>query len=542
MQAAREDRLEAKPALIGAGLVLCGVAAVELLLAAGWNPLGPLGVPGLFLVLGGAFWGASAAIGGAAVMFGYLIYSLGAPHRFPHFFNNPGMLAFWVLGFGLVTTAAVLLRARMKRAHAEALEAAQNQSEMTALIDYRQWLNSLIDNAPALIGYIDAEQRYTFHNRTYEHWLDKSKAEITGRTVREVFGEAEYQKIRPHLERALRGGPASFHHEHVQHGEVRHAQTTFAPDFDRSGAVRGCFVVAKDIGATIAGLRASQQRTELALDGSNIELWDADLQSGKVSLADKQLTLQALAAVVHPDDLAAVRASLHSAVKGIAPAYVAEHRVRSARGDWRWILSRGRVTQRDPANGRALRMIGANVDINERKLAELALERRAESGPDVTGSGSVASQSLLVERLRRALARSQRSGAPLALLHLDIDRFRPLAEALGAQGADAVLTELAARLRACVRVTDTVVRVGTDQFVVMLEGLKERSDAFRVAEKMLQALRAPLAAGGGEVRVTASIGVAFPDGTEAAPEDLVKRAGAALSAAKSAGRNAYRGG
>jgi diguanylate cyclase (GGDEF)-like protein len=261
-----------------------------------------------------------------------------------------------------------------------------------------------------------------------------------------------------------------------------------------------------------------------------------------VSLADKQVTLQALAALVHPEDLAAVRASLRSAVKGIAPAYVAEHRVRAARGEWRWILSRGRVTQRDPASGRALRMIGANVDIQERKLAELALERRAESGPDVTGSGSVASQSLLVERLRRALARSQRSGAPLALLHLDIDRFRPLAEALGTHGADAVLTELAARLRACVRVTDTVVRVGADQFLVMLEGLKERSDAFRVAEKMLQALRTPLTAGGGEVRVTASIGVAFPEGAEAAPEELVKRAGAALAAAKSAGRNAYRSG
>jgi diguanylate cyclase (GGDEF)-like protein len=216
--------------------------------------------------------------------------------------------------------------------------------------------------------------------------------------------------------------------------------------------------------------------------------------------------------------------------------------VRYPGGDWRWILSRGRVTQRDPASGRALRMIGANVDIHERKLAELAHERRTETGPDVTGSGSVASQSLLVERLRRALARSQRSGAPLALLHLDIDRFRPLAEALGPQGADAVLNEVAGRLRACVRVTDTVVRVGADQFVVMLEGLKERSDAFRVAEKMLQGLRAPLVAGGGEVKVTASIGVAFPDGSDAAPEDVVKRAGAALAAAKNAGRNAYRAG
>ena len=473
-------------------------------------------------------------------MFGYLIFSLGAPHRFPHFFNNPGMLSFWVVGFGVVTSVAVLLRSRLQRAHAAALVAAQNQTEMAALMTYRQWLNSLIDNAPALIGYLDPGQRFTFNNRTYEHWLDKPKAEITGRTLREVFGEAEYQKMRPHLERALRGGIASFHHEHWLHGEVRHAQTTFAPDFDRGGAVRGCFVVAKDIGATIAELRESRQRTELALDGSNVELWDADLQSGKVALADKQLTLQALAALVHADDLPAVRASLRSAVKGTAPAYVAEHRVRTAGGEWRWILSRGRVTQRDPASGRALRMIGANVDIHERKLAELALERRGDGGPDITGSGSVASQSLLVERLRRALGRSQRNGAPLALLHLDIDRFRPLAEALGPQGAEVVLTEIAARLRACVRVTDSVVRVGPDQFVVLLEGLKERSDAFRVAEKMLQGLRAPLVAGGGERRVTASIGVAFPEGADGAPEELVKRAGAALSAAKSAGRNAYR--
>ena len=513
---------------------------MEFLLAAGWAPLGPLGVPGLFLVLAGAFWGASGAIGGTAVMFAYLIFSLGAPHRFPHFFSNPGMLAFWVLGFGLVTTVAVLLRARLNRAHVQALETAQNQNEMAALIDYRQWLNSMIDNAPALIGYIDAGQRFSFNNRTYEHWLDKPKAEITGRTVREVFGEAEYEKMRPHLERALRGGIASFHHEHWLHGAVRHAQTTFAPDFDRSGAVRGCFVVAKDIGSTIAELRASQQRTELALGGSNVELWDADLQSGKVSLADKQVTLQALAALVHPDDLAAVRASLRGAVKGLAPAYAAEHRVRIAGGEYRWILSRGRVTQRDPANGRALRMIGTNVDIHERKLAELALERRADS-PDVTGSG-VASQSLMVERLRRALARSQRSGAPLALMHLDLDRFRPVAEKLGAQGTEALLAEISGRLRRCMRVTDSVVRVGVDQFVVMLEGLKERSDAFRVAEKTLVALRAPIGTSGGDVQVTASIGVAFPDGADAAPEELVKRAGAALAAAKNAGRNAYRSG
>jgi PAS domain S-box-containing protein len=112
-------------------------------------------------------------------------------------------------------------------------------------------MSSIVDNAPALIGYIDAEQRFRFHNATYEHWLEKPKAQITGRTVREVFGEAEYQKIRPQLERALRGGRVTFHHEHALHGEIRHAQTSFVPDYDPQGKVRGCFVAAKDVGSII---------------------------------------------------------------------------------------------------------------------------------------------------------------------------------------------------------------------------------------------------------------------------------------------------
>ena len=139
----------------------CGVALVELLLAAGLAPLGPVGWPSLFLILAAAFWGASGAVGGAVVVFGYLLFSLGMPQRFPAFFSNPGTLAFWVIGVGTAVTIAAVLRGRLMQAHALELRAAQDQSELKALIDYRQWLNSIIDNAPALIGYIDAEQRFT---------------------------------------------------------------------------------------------------------------------------------------------------------------------------------------------------------------------------------------------------------------------------------------------------------------------------------------------------------------------------------------------
>lgn len=505
------------------------MALVEGLLAAGWSPLGPLGWPGLCLVLAAAFWGASGAIGGAIVIFGYFLFTLGAPQRFPHFFANPGLLAFWFTGLSVLTTVAALLRGRLMQAHAQALKAAQERNELTALVEYRQWLNAIIDNAPALIAYLDAEQRFVFNNLEYEHWLEKTKGEIVGRSVRDVLGEDAYLKLRPHLERALGGGRSTFHLEYPLRGATRHAQTSCVPDFDPHGRVRGCFMVAKDIGSVIEAQRALRDKVqgyEQALGATGVAVWDAELPLGN----PEELLLQ-----VHPDDRDATRRSLSQAMESAAGDYAAEHRMRAPGGEWRWTLSRGRVVQRD-GEGRALRLLGTNVDIHERRLAEYAIERRAQ---EEAGAG-VASQSLLVERLRRAMARSQRTGVPLALMHLDIDRFRPTAEALGVQGAQALLTEVALRLRGCVRVTDTVARIGADQFVVLLDVLKERSDAFRVAEKMLQALREPIAVAARKILITASIGVAFPQSGEAAPEELVKRAGTALAAAKNAGRDAYR--
>lgn len=528
-----ENQFETLPALIGAGVVACGVGFVELLLSVGWAPLGPLGFPGLCLILAAAFWGVSGAIGGALALFAYFLFTLGAPQRFPHFFANPAVFVFWFAGLGALAAVAALLRGRLMQAHAQALEATRQQNELSALVEYRKWLNAIIDNAPALIAYVDAEQRFVFHNLELEHWLEKPKNEIGGRLAREVLGEDAYLRLRPHFERALAGARATFHMEHRVRGETRHAQTSCVPDFDPHGRVRGCFMVAKDVGPLIheqlaaqRGLHEKLQAYERALDATSVAVWDFELRPGGVD----ELLLQ-----VHPDDREAARRGMHEALEGAAGGFALEQRMRSRGGEWRWTLSRGYVVQRDAA-GRALRLAGTHVDIHERKLLEQAIEQR---GREEAAAG-VASQSLLAERLRRAMARSQRSGVPLALMHLDIDRFRPLADALGGPAAEALLAEVGRRLRGCVRVTDTVARIGADQFVVLLDALKERSDAFRVAEKMLQALREPIAAGGREANITASIGVAFPQGGDAAPEELVKRAGSALAAAKNAGRDAYR--
>jgi diguanylate cyclase (GGDEF)-like protein len=110
----------------------------------------------------------------------------------------------------------------------------------------------------------------------------------------------------------------------------------------------------------------------------------------------------------------------------------------------------------------------------------------------------------------------------MALLSINIEQA----------GDAAQLAAAAERLRACLRATDTLARVGGDAFMALLEGLKDRGDAFQVAEKMLRVVR--------EAGLTASIGIAFPGDEEAHPEALVQRADSALGQAKAAGRDAIR--
>ena len=82
-------------------------------------------------------------------------------------------------------------------------------------------------------------------------------------------------------------------------------------------------------------------------------------------------TVAELAALVHPTEVAAIRSMQMAVMTGAEESYSVEHRVRAADGHWKWILSRGQVVEREPATGRALRMIGTNLDITARKIAEL---------------------------------------------------------------------------------------------------------------------------------------------------------------------------
>ena len=144
------------------------------------------------------------------------------------------------------------------------------------------------------------------------------------------------------------------------------------------------------------------------------------------------------------------------------------------------------------------------------------------------------------ERLPEAMARTQRSRLLMAVLYIDVDKFKRINDDLGHAAGDTVLTEVARRLVACVRGTDTVARLGGDEFVVILEGLQAPSEPARLAAKIVVDMARPFDVQDMKWMVTVSVGVAAYQGDDVSGETLLAQADAALYAAKSAGRNTFR--
>lgn len=174
-------------------------------------------------------------------------------------------------------------------------------------------------------------------------------------------------------------------------------------------------------------------------------------------------------------------------------------------------------------------------DISERKEAEDRIRRLAHHDT-LTG---LPNRNLLNDRMNHALARIKRHGGHMAVLYVDLDKFKPINDSLGHEAGDSVLQEVAKRLMSCVRSSDTVSRVGGDEFVVVVEEITRQGEAALVARKILDALEQSIPYHEHQCQVGASIGVAlFPhDGTTI--EEVCKAADLAMYRVKHSGRNGY---
>jgi len=291
---------------------------------------------------------------------------------------------------------------------------------------------------------------------------------------------------------------------------------------------------------TVEDLRDSEERYALAVRGANDGLWDWNLTTNEVYWAprwkamlgydeseigvspDEWLTR------VHDEDVAGVKDGLTAHLADEGGNYESEHRILHRDGTFRWVLCRGRaVRDRD---GAATRLVGSLCDITDAKVADA-----------LTG---LPNRLLFVDLLDRAIKRSQRrQDCAFALLILGLDRFKAVNHSLGPVNADRLLVAIARRLQSSLRATDavtlqpacTLARLGGDEFTVLLEDIKDASDAMRVAERLQSALRLPFDVEGHQVFMSAAVGITVSTTGYARTEDVLQDAAIALHRAKADG-------
>jgi len=187
-------------------------------------------------------------------------------------------------------------------------------------------------------------------------------------------------------------------------------------------------------------------------------------------------------------------------------------------------------------HGALVNYIGIFTDISERKAVEARIEYLAHHD-SLTG---LPNRLLLKDRMEHAIVHADRSGRKVALLFVDLDRFKAVNDSYGHPVGDALLRQAAQRLQACVRESDTISRHGGDEFLVVLSDLQDSRMPAQVAAKIMAALALPFVIEGHEASVSGSIGIAlYPDDGDGFDE-LLKKADTAMYHAKESGRNAFR--
>lgn len=169
-----------------------------------------------------------------------------------------------------------------------------------------------------------------------------------------------------------------------------------------------------------------------------------------------------------------------------------------------------------------------NAEIERCRHLEKELEHRATRDPLT----ELPNRTLLVDRLEHALERAARSKERVAVLFLDLDGFKEINDSFGHQAGDRLLKKVANRLQGCMRSADTVSRFGGDEFVILIEQMKDMNEVSQTAERILNTLTKPIDLGGREVSISASIGIACGAYSDSSLEDLLNRADAAMYQAK----------
>jgi diguanylate cyclase (GGDEF)-like protein/PAS domain S-box-containing protein len=206
---------------------------------------------------------------------------------------------------------------------------------------------------------------------------------------------------------------------------------------------------------------------------------------------------------------------------------------RLANGRTNWTLTSKLPLQDE--SGKVIGLVGITREISETRETELALQHLATHD----ALTDLPNRFLLVDRLGQLLARAQRTSTTFAVLFMDIDRFKEVNDSRGHDVGDLLLSAFAQRLAKSVRKSDTVARIGGDEFVIILENLHDAAEAARIARKLQISLARPYTLEARKVKVSVSIGISFYPDNGRESEVLLRAADYAMYLVKRRGGNGY---